>query len=95
MLVADDNSTARKIIEALLTALGHSVTLVDDGAPAVAAAASASFDVILMDVMMPGMDGATATRKIRELGGRAGGVPVIALTADVLFSKDGQYLSAA
>jgi len=94
VLVADDNPTARKIIDALLQALGHSATLVDDGAPAVAAAASGNFDVILMDVMMPGMDGATATRKIRELGGRAGGVPVIALTADVLFNRDGKYLSA-
>ena len=94
VLVAEDNPTARKIIAALLDALGHNATLVEDGAPAVAAAASANFDVILMDVMMPGMDGPTATRKIRELGGRAGGVPVIALTADVLFGRDGKYLSA-
>jgi len=94
ILVADDNPTARKIIEKLLQALGHVPTLVDDGAPAVAAAASGNFDVILMDVMMPGMDGATATQKIRDLGGRAGGVPVIALSADVLFSQDGKYLSA-
>lgn len=94
VLVAEDNPAARQIADALLRALGHTVTLVDDGAPAVAEAASGNYDVILMDVMMPGMDGATATRKIRELGGRAGGIPVIALTADVLFSKDGKYLSA-
>lgn len=93
VLVAEDNPTARKIISALLAALGHSATLVEDGAPAVEAAASGNFDVILMDVMMPGMDGSTATRKIRELGGRAGSVPVIALTADVLFGRDGKYLS--
>jgi len=94
VLVAEDNLTAQRIIRTLLNSLGHDVTIVDDGAPAVAAAASGAFDVILMDVMMPGMDGATATREIRELGGRAGGVPIIALTADVLFGKDHKYLSA-
>lgn len=94
VLVAEDNLTAQRIVTALVQALGHEVTVVDDGAPAVAAAASGNFDVILMDVMMPGMDGAAATRKIRELGGRAGGVPIIALTADVLFGRDQKYLSA-
>lgn len=94
VLVAEDNLTAQRIIKALIQALGHEATVVDDGAPAVAAVASGNFDVVLMDVMMPGMDGATATRKIRELGGRAGGVPIIALTADVLFGRDQEYLSA-
>lgn len=94
VLVAEDNRPAQQIISALLAALGHHATVVDDGAPAVAAAASGEFDVVLMDVMMPGMDGASATKKIRELGGRAGGVPIIALTADILFGKDEKYLSA-
>jgi PAS domain S-box-containing protein len=94
VLVAEDNLTAQRIIQTLLHSLGHDATIVNDGAPAVAAAASGAFDVILLDVMMPGMDGATATREIRALGGRAGGVPIIALTADVLFGKDQRYLSA-
>ena len=94
ILVAEDNAAAQRIIEALLTAMGHTATIVDNGAPAVAEAASGRYDVILMDVMMPGMDGATAARKIRELGGRAGGIPIIALTADIIFGQDGRHLVA-
>lgn len=94
ILVAEDNPTARKIIHAMLSAMGHRATLVEDGAAAVAAVASGNFDVILMDVMMPGMDGPTATRKIRELGGRAGGLPIIALTADIMFGKGDRHVLA-
>ena len=94
ILVAEDNRAAQRIVEAVLTAMGHTVTIVDSGALAVAEAAGGRYDVVLMDVMMPGMDGPTATRKIRELGGRAGGIPIIALTADILFGKDGRHLMA-
>jgi signal transduction histidine kinase/CheY-like chemotaxis protein len=94
ILVAEDNPAAQRIAHAVLTAMGHTVTIVDNGAPAVAEVASGRYDVVLMDVMMPRMDGPTATRKIRELGGRAGGIPIIALTADVLFGKDGHHLMA-
>lgn len=94
ILVAEDNAAAQRIVETLLTAMGHSVTIVDDGASAVTEAASDRYDVVLMDVMMPGMDGATAARRIRELGGRAGGIPIIALTADIVFGRDGRHLVA-
>jgi CheY-like chemotaxis protein len=57
-------------------------------------AASQTFDVILMDVMMPVMDGPTAVLRIRELGGRAGGIPIIALTASALAGDRDQYLAA-
>jgi CheY-like chemotaxis protein len=57
-------------------------------------AASQTFDVILMDVMMPVMDGPTAVLRIRELGGRAGGIPIIALTASALVGDRDQYLAA-
>lgn len=94
ILVAEDNAAAQRIIEAVLTAMGHTATIVGSGALAVAEAASGRYDVILMDVMMPEMDGPAATRKIRELGGRAGGIPIIALTADILFGNDGRHLMA-
>ncbi len=52
------------------------------------------FDLILMDVMMPIMDGPTATQRIRELGGRASGIPIIAMTANALFGDRDRLLAA-
>jgi signal transduction histidine kinase/ActR/RegA family two-component response regulator len=92
VLVAEDNLPMQRILCALLEAGGHETTVVADGRAAVAAAASGTFDVILMDVMMPLMDGPTATQRIRELGGRAGGVPIIALTANALVGDRDRYL---
>ena len=62
---------------------GHAVTLAADGAAAVEAAAGQGFDLILMDVHMPVMDGITAARRIRASGGPNAATPIIALTADV------------
>jgi CheY-like chemotaxis protein len=84
----------QQIIRALLESDGHHVFVVSNGRDAVAAAASQTFDVILMDVMMPIMDGATAAQRIRELGGRAGGIPIIALTANALVGDRDRYLAA-
>jgi len=70
------------------------VTAVNDAAPAVAAAASSACDIILLEVSLPEMDGATPSRDIRELGDRADGVQIIALTAGVLFGKDHKQRSA-
>jgi CheY-like chemotaxis protein len=94
VLVAEDNPAMQKILRALLEAGGHELTMVSDGRDAVAMAASQTFDVILMDVMMPVMDGLTAAQRIRELGGRAGGIPIIALTANALVGDRDRYLAA-
>jgi signal transduction histidine kinase/ActR/RegA family two-component response regulator len=93
VLVAEDNPAMQQILRALLEAGGHQVTVVADGQDAVAMAASQTFDVILMDVMMPVMDGPTAAQRIRELGGRAGGIPIIALTANALAGDRDRYLA--
>ena len=71
----------RDIAGSFLSAAGHEVTCAEGGAEAVAAAASTDFDVVLMDVRMPEMDGFEATRRIRALGSARGRVPIVALTA--------------
>lgn len=94
LLVAEDNETNQRVIAALLTTFGHSFTIVPDGAQALAAVSSGDFDAILMDVQMPVMDGPTATRHIRALGGRASMLPIIALTANAMPGQRAEYLAA-
>jgi signal transduction histidine kinase/CheY-like chemotaxis protein/HPt (histidine-containing phosphotransfer) domain-containing protein len=84
ILLAEDNPVNREVALGLLKRHGHSVTVVTDGANAVAAARPGGFDVILMDVHMPGMDGIEASRAVRGFSGPAGRVPIVALSASVL-----------
>ncbi len=81
VLVADDEAMNRSIASGFLAAAGHEVVCVDNGAAAVDAAATQDFDVILMDVRMPGTNGLQATRRIRALPAPHGEVFVIAVTA--------------
>lgn len=84
LLVADDNDANRELIGALVRAMGHQVETVADGVAAVEAARNGPYDLVLMDVHMPRMDGLAAARAIRELGGEPASTPIIALTANVL-----------
>ena len=84
ILLAEDNAVNREVALGLLGRHGHSVTVVTDGASALAAARGGGFDVILMDVHMPGMDGIDATRAIRTLPGADGRVPIVGLSASVM-----------
>ena len=84
LLLAEDNPTNQYVIGAVLRAQGHAVETVPNGVAAVAAAGSGRYDAILMDVHMPEMDGFAAARAIRLLAGKAGQVPIIALTANAM-----------
>ena len=84
ILVAEDVVMNQKLAVALLTRSGHRVEVVDDGAAAIAAIQRTAFDLVLMDVQMPVIDGIEATRRVRALGGRFATLPIIAVTANVM-----------
>ncbi len=94
ILVAEDNPANQVVARMMLEKMGHQVDMADDGNAAVAAARSVAYDVILMDVRMPVMDGLEATRAIRGLEGVASTVPIIALTANAMASDREKCLSA-
>jgi CheY-like chemotaxis protein len=82
VLVAEDLATNRLVVEGCLRKLGCEVMVVEDGKQALAAVESGdAFDLVLMDMAMPVMDGAEATRRIRALPGGSCSLPIIALTA--------------
>ena len=86
ILIADDHPVNRKVVEVILAPSGCELVQVADGTEAVAACLAESFDVILMDMQMPVMDGVTAVREIRQVEQRRGAVrtPIIMLTANAL-----------
>ncbi len=84
VVVADDNAVNRKFLGMLLGRLGHEVTQCENGQEAVDRVRRDDFDVVLMDLHMPVLDGLAATRAIRALPGDDGAIPVFALTADTL-----------
>jgi PAS domain S-box-containing protein len=95
LLLADDNRVNRDIMATLLTRRGHSVLAVADGNEAVAAASSQDFDLVLMDVQMPGLDGLRATRAIRRLPDpRRAGVYIAAITAHAMPGDRERILAA-
>jgi len=94
ILVAEDNHTNQAVIRAMLGKLDHEVDIVGNGLAAVEAVQDRTYDLVLMDVMMPELDGIGATKRIRALGGRASRMPVIALTADVSGDNHVSYRAA-
>lgn len=86
ILLADDHPTNRKVVELILATLNVELTVVEDGAQALAAARAQAFDLILMDMQMPVMDGLTAVREIRLHEAAIGlqRAPIVMLTANAL-----------
>jgi CheY-like chemotaxis protein len=94
VLVAEDNSTNRQLLAAYLAMAGHSARMVTNGQEAVAAVLEGEFDLVIMDVQMPVMDGITAAQHIRGLDGPKAGIPIVALTANAM-DGDREFCLAA
>jgi two-component system sensor histidine kinase/response regulator len=95
ILLAEDNVVNQKLATRLLEKMGHRVTLAGDGAAAVRAHAAGTFDLILMDVQMPEMNGLEATSHIRAREVRSGErVPIVALTAHAMQGDRDRCLAA-
>jgi PAS domain S-box-containing protein len=94
ILVAEDNETNQQVASIMLRRLGCQVQVVANGVDALSALTLSDYDLVLMDVQMPGLDGLEATRQLRKLGARNGRVPVIALTAHAMQGFRQQCLDA-
>jgi CheY-like chemotaxis protein len=93
ILAADDHAVNRMIVQMYMQLAGHEVTMVEDGKQALEAMNEQDFDLVLMDIQMPVMDGLAATRQIRALKHPKCDVPIIALTANAMTGDREKYLA--
>lgn len=94
ILVVEDNAHLQVLISAFLQEFGHSFVVASSGEEALKCAQSQEFDVILMDIHMPGMNGMEATQAIRKSTGPARNTPIIALTAGAQRGEEEEYQRA-
>lgn len=94
ILLAEDNKINQKFAVAILEKAGHAIDVVENGLQAVDAVRRSEYDIVLMDVQMPELDGIGATRQIRALPPPRCTVPIIALTANAMTGAEKQYLEA-
>jgi PAS domain S-box-containing protein len=94
ILLAEDNRVNIEVATLILEGAGYTVDVARDGLEAVAAVRRRDYDLILMDVRMPGLDGLSATREIRAFEGDGKRVPIIALTADAMAGDQRRCLEA-
>ncbi len=94
VLVADDNRTNRNILAAILEAAGHEVALVCDGDEAIEALEKDNYDILLLDVNMPRLDGITACKMWRQIEGGRQHLPIVGVTADATIETEERCLNA-
>jgi CheY-like chemotaxis protein/HPt (histidine-containing phosphotransfer) domain-containing protein len=94
VLVVEDNPMNQLVAQGIVTTLGYSVDIVDNGAEALRAILHTSYAAVLMDCHMPVLDGFEATREIRRREGSGGRIPVIAMTAGAM-AEDRERCTAA
>lgn len=94
LLVAEDHAVNQTVIRAILSQFDYNVDVVDNGVEAVRAVRNNNYDVVLMDIQMPDMDGVTATKVIRLLDAPQRNVPIVALTAHAMEGDREKYLAA-
>ncbi len=94
ILLAEDNHVNQMVIIAMLKGAGHTVDVASNGIEAVEAVNSRPYDVVLMDIHMPEMDGVNAMKRIRAHGGDNAKVPIIAITANAMKGDHEKYVAA-
>mgnify|MGYP006425023721 CR=1 FL=1 len=91
ILSIEDHQKTRELLVTMLEAMGHTAESAIDGESGVEAAKSGNFDLILMDIMMPGIDGREATRQLRTAGIK---LPIIAVTANAMTGEREKCIDA-
>ena len=94
LLVADDNAINQNVATGLLARLGHRADVANDGGQAVILVERGNYDLVLMDIQMPEVDGIQATKAIRALKGPKSATPIIAMTANAMAGDRETYLAA-
>lgn len=94
LLLVEDSVTNQLVASTLLKMAGYRVDVASNGMEAVSAVKSRSFDLVLMDIAMPEMDGVAATKAIRSLPAPAGHIPIVAMTANAMVGDRERFLEA-
>lgn len=94
ILIVEDNKPNQLVAKAILEHKGYAVDIAEDGVEGVEAVANGDYDVVLMDIQMPRMDGVEATQMIRSLESKKREIPIIAVTANAMVGDRDNYLAA-